>query len=52
MYFYVFIHLIEKDEENDRYVLEPTDASKQISSSIYGDAGDMADPEFRLSVKR
>ena len=43
---------IEKDDENDRYVLEPTDdKAKQISSAnIYGDIGDMKDPEFRLSM--
>ena len=44
--------MIEKDEDHDRYVLEPTDVnSKHMSSNIYGDVGDIQDPEFRLSVK-
>lgn len=41
----------EKDDGHDRYVLEPTDVKKHMSSNIYGDVGDMADPEFRLSVR-
>ena len=44
--------IIEKDDGHDRYVLEPTNGnSKQMSSNIYGDVKDMADPEFRLSVR-
>ena len=44
--------MIEKDGGHDRYVLEPTEVnSKQMSSNIYGDVGDMTDPEFRLSVR-
>ena len=44
--------MIEKDNGHDRYVLEPTNViPKQMSANIYGDVGDMADPEFRLSVK-
>ena len=44
--------MIEKDNGHDRYVLEPTNVDpKHMSANIYGDAGDMADPEFRLSVR-
>jgi len=45
-------NFVEKDNGHDRYVLEPTIVDpKHMSVNIYGDAGDMADPEFRLSVR-
>ena len=51
LFFICHYWIIEKDDGHDRYVLEPTDVKKHMSSNIYGDVGDMADPEFRLSVR-